>query len=1206
MSKYDKIRIVFFHSELKVEGCIDLPFVLRDDFTAELLMAAFECVMQSYEIAYINSDDIFTANVQIAKMPSGKAKPGYIKPGQGAKKKQKRYVPVVKLNNKVIIDLSRDTIQEYCNKKSSIIKVINDDNMCLLRSILIAIAELNNESYKLTYRKQKDPLMKTHLRLIRSKLNLPEDGCGIPEIMKIEAFFEDYCITLIDGHSKSKYYYKGPPKERFIYILYTRSHYNVIKSMPAYLDTSYYCNHCNVGYSNMDGHNCPELCKTCKNSECDGEDKIKCSDCKMIAKNQHCLQRHLDFLCNKRINCKICNNYIQKNHVCINQKYCQKCKEVVSLDHLCYIKAGLNQSNKKEEPFKGFIFFDYEAFQENSIHIPNLIIAHKVCLECLEKEEMCNINCEKICVSDNDTFCKWLFHQKDYIAIAHNSKGYDSIFINDWINENIDNKDRSPDFIRVGTKILSIKFRGVKIICSLSFLPMPLDKFSSTFNLIEDKKGFFPHIFNRRENQNFNGDFPSEEMYQPKFMSEKKRKEFEAWYQKAAFDSSGKRRKFDFQKECISYCSSDVNLLRKGCLSFRKIIMKVTKSKFSPLGIDPFRRAITVASLCHVIFNEQHLEPESIAILSENGITSNERTSKKATTWLKFLSQKLAINIQHSENSKEVQIVNYKCDGFDPITNTVYEFHGCYWHACLVCFKPKTFNQNLRMSFEAINNNHNYRVKKIKESMINGKPIKLIEIWEHEWDKLCKEDEEVSEFISCYEDVGRLDPRNAFFGGRTEAFQLHWTQKEEEKAKYIDVTSLYPSVQKYCKFPLGHPIRILENFKPLEEYFGLFMLKILPPKKLLIPVLPDRTTGQLVFSLCYTCSIKKQELCNHTDEERAFTGTWVSAEVLEAINQGYKVLKIYEVLHFEKSSQYDPLKKEGGLFASFINKFLKIKQQASGFPSNVQTEQEKDQYVQDYFEKEGIMLDKSKISYNEGMRAIAKIILNSFWGRYGMKENKSQYKLISNTRDWFTLMSDDRYIVTSVDFTHKKYLQVYYIEEQDYYETKSNVNVVLAAFITAYGRLKMLSEITKLGPRTLYMDTDSIIFVSVPGLYEPELGNYLGEFTNEICKNNSNYIVAFVSGGAKNYAYITNEGIKKAIVKGFSLNNIAIQTLNYDSIKRIVTTDQSEKLFIEQLLFKRDKINWKISTTTINKKYGFFFGKRNLNKTDYSTLPWGY
>jgi hypothetical protein len=54
------------------------------------------------------------------------------------------------------------------------------------------------------------------------------------------------------------------------------------------------------------------------------------------------------------------------------------------------------------------------------------------------------------------------------------------------------------------------------------------------------------------------------------------------------------------------------------------------------------------------------------------------------------------------------------------------------------------------------------------------------------------------------------------------------------------------------------------------------------------------------------------------------------------------------------------------------------------------------------------------------------------------------------------------------------FLQVYFSEANDYYESSSNVNVVLATFVTAYGRLKMLEELTLLGDRVLYMDTGNL------------------------------------------------------------------------------------------------------------------------------------
>ena len=83
-----------------------------------------------------------------------------------------------------------------------------------------------------------------------------------------------------------------------------------------------------------------------------------------------------------------------------------------------------------------------------------------------------------------------------------------------------------------GTKTLSIQWRGVKLIDSYSFLPMPLAKFESTFELKELKKGFFPHKFNKPENYSYVGSIPPKSDYSPDFMSHKKTAEFHEWYQK--------------------------------------------------------------------------------------------------------------------------------------------------------------------------------------------------------------------------------------------------------------------------------------------------------------------------------------------------------------------------------------------------------------------------------------------------------------------------------------------------------------------------------------------------------------------------------------------------------------------------------------------------------------------------------------------------
>ena len=77
-------------------------------------------------------------------------------------------------------------------------------------------------------------------------------------------------------------------------------------------------------------------------------------------------------------------------------------------------------------------------------------------------------------------------------------------------------------------------------------------------------------------------------------------------------------------------------------------------------------------------------------------------------------------------------------------------------------------------------------------------------------------------------------------------------------------------------------------------------------------------------------------------------------------------------------------------------------------------------------------------------------------------------------------------------------IKLFYSHNKDQYEGGIKKNVSLAAFVTAQGRLHLYNEMENLDKRVLYYDTDSIIFISSPGEYEPELRNYLGQFTNEL------------------------------------------------------------------------------------------------------------
>ena len=136
----------------------------------------------------------------------------------------------------------------------------------------------------------------------------------------------------------------------------------------------------------------------------------------------------------------------------------------------------------------------------------------------------------------------------------------------------------------------------------------------------------------------------------------------------------------------------------------------------------------------------------------------------------------------------------------------------------------------------------------------------------------------------------------------------------------------------------------------------------------------------------------------------------------------------------------------------------------------------------------------------------------------------------------------------------------------------------------------------------MYCDTDSIIYVSRPEEYEPVLGNYLGQFTNEI---DDGYIEEFVSAGPKNYAYKLSTGKTHCTIKGFTQNHLTSLKLNYDTIKDILCENQDKKIVVDQLKFTKNKKDWKIKTNIEKKNYGFVYDKRALFE-DLTTLPFGY
>ena len=122
------------------------------------------------------------------------------------------------------------------------------------------------------------------------------------------------------------------------------------------------------------------------------------------------------------------------------------------------------------------------------------------------------------------------------------------------------------------------------------------------------------------------------------------------------------------------------------------------------------------------------------------------------------------------------------------------------------------------------------------------------------------------------------------------------------------------------------------------------------------------------------------------------------------------MVKIHEVWHWDRQRV--------GLFAEYINTFLKIKMEASGWPAWCVTEEDKDSYIKDVCRRERIDLKKEKMEVNAGLKSISKLMLNSFWGKFGMRDNLTQTHFIHKPKEFYKLLRSkakhvhDTHIVT--------------------------------------------------------------------------------------------------------------------------------------------------------------------------------------------------
>jgi hypothetical protein len=297
--------------------------------------------------------------------------------------------------------------------------------------------------------------------------------------------------------------------------------------------------------------------------------------------------------------------------------------------------------------------------------------------------------------------------------------------------------------------------------------------------------------------------------------------------------------------------------------------------------------------------------------------------------------------------------------------------------------------------------------------------------------------------------------------------------------------------------------------------------EVVCPRDLYHPVLLKKVDGRLMARLDIA------------------SGVWPSNELGVALGAGYKVSRILRALCSETS---------GGLFTGYVDAYVAMKQThaPSGPVPNV------------------------------GLYLLAKMMLNSLWGKFGQRDLVKEPRFYSGERGpeaWYR----------AVGLFHRGALETLDVHEvnADYLfatATKAGTEnlhlrttyALLAGFVTACGRIRLYAMLQRLGERVIMHDTDSLIYERVPGQYSVPIGNGLGEWSDEtydVVADRADPIAEFVGLGPKTYAYRTLHGKETVKSKGFSSGFTLEQ---YKSLALpYLAGEKADPLIQKRLHFKR-------------------------------------
>ena len=119
-------------------------------------------------------------------------------------------------------------------------------------------------------------------------------------------------------------------------------------------------------------------------------------------------------------------------------------------------------------------------------------------------------------------------------------------------------------------------------------------------------------------------------------------------------------------------------------------------------------------------------------------------------------------------------------------------------------------------------------------------------------------------------------------------------------------------------------------------------------------------------------------------------------------------MKIHEIRHFPKEQCVEVL------FAGYMDTWLTMKQESSRRPSHGSTQEELQNYINHYEVHEDVQMEPGKIVKNAAKHSLAKLVLNSFWGKFGEWPNKHAVESVTAPHELFEYLNNSMVVIHAI------------------------------------------------------------------------------------------------------------------------------------------------------------------------------------------------